>query len=123
MGVWQRMEKSRGDILGEQERLLAVSGVRPIKRESETPGLDVVLGLALGLLGEAINFVRTEAKHSAEVGMASDAFIRSSAILALTDSRLLLVSSTVRASKARFCLLYTSPSPRDKRQSRMPSSA
>ena len=23
----------------------------------------------------------------------------------------------------RFCLLYTSPSPRDKRQSRMPSSA
>ena len=26
-------------------------------------------------------------------------------------------------SKDRFCLLYTSPSPRDKRQSRMPSSA
>ena len=25
--------------------------------------------------------------------------------------------------KLRFCLLYTSPSPRDKRQSRMPSSA
>ena len=25
--------------------------------------------------------------------------------------------------KARLCLLYTSPSPRDKRQSRMPSSA
>ena len=26
-------------------------------------------------------------------------------------------------SKANICLLYTSPSPRDKRQSRMPSSA
>ena len=26
-------------------------------------------------------------------------------------------------SKDMFCLLYTSPSPRDKRQSRMPSSA
>ena len=26
-------------------------------------------------------------------------------------------------SKVDFCLLYTSPSPRDKRQSRMPSSA
>ena len=27
------------------------------------------------------------------------------------------------ASRCGFCLLYTSPSPRDKRQSRMPSSA
>ena len=32
---------------------------------------------------------------------------------------------TVKCSveQAKFCLLYTSPSPRDKRQSRMPSSA
>ena len=29
----------------------------------------------------------------------------------------------VRKAEATFCLLYTSPSPRDKRQSRMPSSA
>ena len=29
----------------------------------------------------------------------------------------------VAKRKARVCLLYTSPSPRDKRQSRMPSSA
>ena len=29
----------------------------------------------------------------------------------------------VRASELNICLLYTSPSPRDKRQSRMPSSA
>ena len=28
-----------------------------------------------------------------------------------------------RAALRKFCLLYTSPSPRDKRQSRMPSSA
>ena len=28
-----------------------------------------------------------------------------------------------REEQARACLLYTSPSPRDKRQSRMPSSA
>ena len=32
------------------------------------------------------------------------------------------VSATVK-TKYGFCLLYTSPSPRDKRQSRMPSSA
>ena len=31
--------------------------------------------------------------------------------------------STQILKKIRFCLLYTSPSPRDKRQSRMPSSA
>ena len=30
---------------------------------------------------------------------------------------------TMAAAQARDCLLYTSPSPRDKRQSRMPSSA
>ena len=34
-----------------------------------------------------------------------------------TDGEVILVN------QYRFCLLYTSPSPRDKRQSRMPSSA
>ena len=33
------------------------------------------------------------------------------------------VEETVAALTAKGCLLYTSPSPRDKRQSRMPSSA
>ena len=33
------------------------------------------------------------------------------------------VSRNSVAGKAHSCLLYTSPSPRDKRQSRMPSSA
>ena len=32
-------------------------------------------------------------------------------------------SGKTRVLTARICLLYTSPSPRDKRQSRMPSSA
>ena len=32
-------------------------------------------------------------------------------------------ASAVKAKPRRYCLLYTSPSPRDKRQSRMPSSA
>ena len=32
-------------------------------------------------------------------------------------------AAAVFRSMAKFCLLYTSPSPRDKRQSRMPSSA
>ena len=33
------------------------------------------------------------------------------------------MAGTGAAYEARYCLLYTSPSPRDKRQSRMPSSA
>ena len=33
------------------------------------------------------------------------------------------VSSVLDGDTLYFCLLYTSPSPRDKRQSRMPSSA
>ena len=34
-----------------------------------------------------------------------------------------LRTATGEGKKVQFCLLYTSPSPRDKRQSRMPSSA
>ena len=33
------------------------------------------------------------------------------------------LNATIFASRSSICLLYTSPSPRDKRQSRMPSSA
>ena len=34
-----------------------------------------------------------------------------------------VIMDVVTAEQAKICLLYTSPSPRDKRQSRMPSSA
>ena len=50
-------------------------------------------------------------------------------LLALNDAMQVVVNSTsvLNLVRARFtanpCLLYTSPSPRDKRQSRMPSSA
>ena len=41
-----------------------------------------------------------------------------------TPDALTFVGTATQAVKdADFCLLYTSPSPRDKRQSRMPSSA
>mgnify|MGYP003312908250 CR=1 FL=1 len=45
--------------------------------------------------------------------------ISSAAILAFGS----LLSPAYSAGKDITCLLYTSPSPRDKRQSRMPSSA
>ena len=39
------------------------------------------------------------------------------------DARGTIVGLTRFANRNHICLLYTSPSPRDKRQSRMPSSA
>ena len=39
------------------------------------------------------------------------------------DAQMLALCEALRAAHAGGCLLYTSPSPRDKRQSRMPSSA
>ena len=39
------------------------------------------------------------------------------------DVHFVETSPTLRREQAKRCLLYTSPSPRDKRQSRMPSSA
>ena len=41
----------------------------------------------------------------------------------LEESRNEAIARMVADAQARGCLLYTSPSPRDKRQSRMPSSA
>ena len=42
---------------------------------------------------------------------------------AATSTRNAFGGGSISSSLDRFCLLYTSPSPRDKRQSRMPSSA
>ena len=39
------------------------------------------------------------------------------------DKRFTLQLATINGFENCYCLLYTSPSPRDKRQSRMPSSA
>ena len=42
---------------------------------------------------------------------------------ALPGSNLGVIEVPFRGRTVKICLLYTSPSPRDKRQSRMPSSA
>ena len=65
-------------------------------------------------------------------GMSSVPAVSSAAVTALCDGRrpLMIDSAIMPGNKAprgrsvvESCLLYTSPSPRDKRQSRMPSSA
>ena len=62
--------------------------------------------------------------QSAVVGRTMDLYLNDRAALVLRPRGLEaggLVSTSV--PNAKRCLLYTSPSPRDKRQSRMPSSA
>ena len=41
----------------------------------------------------------------------------------LADKRIVVLDLAMMVAGTKYCLLYTSPSPRDKRQSRMPSSA
>ena len=41
----------------------------------------------------------------------------------ICPSDIMHIDETIRRAKNIDCLLYTSPSPRDKRQSRMPASA
>ena len=72
--------------------------------------LYVVIGKMLKEAGIA------EVKNAVEsVGLALD--------LTLRDVQKILKEQGLPWEKAKCCLLYTSPSPRDKRQSRMPSSA
>ena len=52
-----------------------------------------------------------------------DSHVRQLASTATTSSASLVSTIWAELMSASLCLLYTSPSPRDKRQSRMPSSA
>ena len=56
------------------------------------------------------------------VEMADEA-VEASAIESLQGAELMGRPLRINKAEPRGCLLYTSPSPRDKRQSRMPSSA
>ena len=82
---------------------LAVAGGGPV-------GAVYELG-ALRALDESIDGLRLH-ELDVYVGVSAGAFIAASLANGISTSEL-----------CRICLLYTSPSPRDKRQSRMPSSA
>ena len=54
---------------------------------------------------------------------AKDLFISTQKVLDKLANKKVLPKNAVARQKSRFCLLYTSPSPRDVHLSRMPSSA
>ena len=55
--------------------------------------------------------------------MVVDSYLSKDPVSRVACETLTTTNKVVLAGETRGCLLYTSPSPRDKRQSRMPSSA
>ena len=72
---------------------------------------------------EILNFIATLKHYNLEVAdcYASAKVLTLDQISGIVNGPWLL--EQLNGNKLRYCLLYTSPSPRDKRQSRMPSSA
>ena len=77
--------------------------------------------------GEDLELIRQKALNSGAsksiVGNLVNSFVERYAFPAIRANALYLDKYPLSTALARPCLLYTSPSPRDKRQSRMPSSA
>ena len=61
-------------------------------------------------------------KHQANKGERIAKIIARAGLASRRESEKLILDGRVKVN-GKTCLLYTSPSPRDKRQSRMPSSA
>ena len=82
--------------------------------------LSLVLGLAFGSLLQAFFGVGSESLDTilSWTNLVGSAYV---SLLKVIIMPLILVAMI--AAVLRFCLLYTSPSPRDQRGSRMPSSA
>ena len=101
------------------------AGVAP--EQPRAPVLEVLLAVRREAAGPALGFVRysIDARPLAGELAAIDARLRAQAVVTLTVGGLLvgLVMAGAGYGLHRACLLYTSPSPRDRTRSRMPSSA
>ena len=84
-----------------------------------------LIGLAIGVaLGWLIAQLRTSQRIAEATSAARVATERLEAAEKIaTDRDALATQFKALSAQTMACLLYTSPSPRDKRQSRMPSSA
>ena len=103
-----QMDPTVGDLHKNSERLAALAQL------AEQEGAAVGVSTELAVCGYPPRDLLLE-----------DDFIRRSlnTALSLESSLPLLVGTPLPAEDERACLLYTSPSPRDQRGSRMPSSA
>ena len=107
---------------------LNIDGVNRAKEELKTAG-----GKGINV-GNVLNTLGAEVVHSGFIGGFLGEFIKKTLKDKNQESRFVVIEGDTRNCIAilhngkqtevlESCLLYTSPSPRDKRQSRMPSSA
>ena len=76
------------------------------------------------IIGNPLNMDQTESEMSKLAEKFSNQLSKKfNLAVELVDERLSTFEAKEFAKDGNLCLLYTSPSPRDKRQSRMPSSA
>ena len=116
--------------LAERERqastaslLMAQRRVLDLERHRDRRPMAMAAAATLGLFGLALAFLAfrlpktVSAAAREEVSQVESRLRESSAQLEAK------VSTSLAAAHSEYCLLYTSPSPRDQRGSRMPSSA
>ena len=85
--------------------------------------LSLALGGGAGLGWTHIGVLRAIEESPVEVAAVAGTSIGAITGASFAAGRLDDLEEIARTTNYRTCLLYTSPSPRDKRQSRMPSSA
>ena len=96
---------------------------REVTERIRDSSVDVVLNLTAGMGGDMV-FGPLEAPLPLASGTdMAGATERVAHVLECRPEICTLDCGTMNFAEADYCLLYTSPSPRDKRQSRMPSSA
>ena len=76
-----------------------------------------------GVLPPGVHDPESLDKALAGAGYLADAGLTTALFLALRLARPILLEGEAGVGKTEVCLLYTSPSPRDRQKSRMPSSA
>ena len=97
--------------------VLFVNKNKPLQLRSSSTGIGGFKNFSNYDLNDLVEPI--EFSHSEEL----DTLSYRSILIGFVLLTLGLISGAVWANEAWGCLLYTSPSPRDKRQSRMPSSA
>ena len=95
--------------------------------------MSMIFGMMATIGGAAIGAIsankmkreaeRKEAIASQELGRLKEAYSSLDTSNPYTDLENTMEDLTINQRQFEFCLLYTSPSPRDRQKSRMPSSA
>ena len=107
------IDEALKDLIENKGKSIVIAGTRC---EEAVHILCLAINNALGSIG-------TESPLQIVEGMTSESESIDDLAKAISDGQIKTLVISAESDPAYSCLLYTSPSPRDKRQSRMPSSA